>query len=68
MVFSYAGEVFSGIIEHFTGERMVISSMQCSTKAWKWPIKPDKVVYTWDKILGCIKPPRPINKRGFLLI
>lgn len=54
-MFSYKGELFSGIIEHYTNKRVVISPVQHLTKAWKGPIKPNQMVFSWDKILGCIK-------------
>lgn len=65
VAFTYEGEIFPGEIVSFTDEQVTINAMQKSLKAWKWPQKLYQIAYSWDDVLGSIKPPVQVSNRGF---
>lgn len=68
VAFIYQGGVFPGKILDFNNESVTITSMQKSLKSWKWPEKPDVLSYPWEDVLGSLKPPMQVSKRGFFRI
>lgn len=68
VAFVYEGEIFPGEIVAFNEEQVIINAMKRSLKAWKWPQKHDEMTYRWEGVLGSIKPPIQISKRGFFNI
>ncbi|KAK4876601.1 hypothetical protein RN001_009107 [Aquatica leii] len=64
VVFSYEGQLYPREIVAFDEETVTIHAMQRSLKMCKWPSKRDELTYQWSDVLGCIKPPKQISKRG----
>ncbi|KAL1447927.1 hypothetical protein WDU94_014012 [Cyamophila willieti] len=65
VVFKYEGEIFPGQIKSFDKEKVVISSMQRSLQAWKWPDQPDILEYSWNDVESGLSEPKSKNKRGY---
>lgn len=68
VVFLYEGETFPGRIESLEGAGAIISAMVKSGNNWKWPLKEDKLFYSWDDVIGSIEEPKLISKRGIFEI
>lgn len=68
VIFKYDEELYPGIIESVCEEGALISAMKKSLKLWKWPKTKDELLYPWDDILGCIKPPKLLSKRGLFSV
>lgn len=64
VVFSYEGELYPGEIVGFNDNEVTINAMAKSLKLWKWPTKRDEMTYPWSDVLGAIKPPKQVSKRG----
>lgn len=65
VLFLYDGEIYPGQITGFNNQEVTIKSMQKSLKSWKWPERTDELNYSWNDVLGSIKPPTQISRRGF---
>lgn len=68
VVFSYEGEFYPGQIVSFNNNEVTINSMQRSLKMWKWPLKQDQLTYSWSDVLGSIKSPKQVTKRGIFSV
>ena len=68
VVFSYEGQLYPGQIVSFNNDEVQIKSMQKSLKMWKWPLKPDELTYSWSDVMGSIKPPKQVTKRGIFSV
>lgn len=64
VLFSYEDDVYPGQITGFNDCEVTINSMHKSMKSWKWPEKKDELNYPWEDVLGCIKPPQKVSRRG----
>lgn len=68
VAFLYDDHLYPGVLENIQTDGAVISAMQRSVKAWRWPEKEDQLFYEWKDIVGSINPPHKINKRGFFSV
>lgn len=64
----YDGGEYPGVIVNKTYEEVEVNCMVMSSKAWKWPARPDKCKYEWSNVKMKIKPPIQINKRGYFRV
>lgn len=68
VVFLYEGKLYPGEIVSFDNNEVTINAMEKSIKMWKWPAKRDVLSYPRSDVLGGIKPPKQISKRGFFAV
>lgn len=68
VVLLYDDHLNPRVIESFTDNGAVVSTMQKALKSWKWFTKKDKLFYEWENIIGSISPPQQLNKRGFFYL
>lgn len=64
VAFYYEKQLYPGEIVSFDDETVTINAMQKSLKMWKWPSRKDELIYTWTDVVGSIKPPKQVSKRG----
>ena len=68
VVVTYEGSLFPGKIIRIFTEKVIVSTMVKTMKAWKWPDHVDEIEYDWDEVVSGIQPPKPINKRGYFSV
>lgn len=68
VVVVYNGVEYPGEVINKTFEEVEVNCMVRSSKAWKWPERPDKCKYEWSKVKMKIEPPIKINKRGYFRV
>lgn len=60
----YEGEIYPGrITEMKNEEEVLISAMKKSALNWKWPAKPDEIIYSKDEIVQKINQPTQFGRR-----
>lgn len=64
VILKYRDQYFPGQVTEIGTETLKVSAMERSLQNWKWPEKPDVIVYEKGDIVKKINPPRRINARG----
>lgn len=69
VVVRYDSNFYPGVIEKLDDKGATISAMTKTIREnWKWPEHKDELYYCWQDIVGGIKPPKALNKRGIFSI
>ncbi|KAG5863113.1 hypothetical protein JTB14_014933 [Gonioctena quinquepunctata] len=69
VIVRYDSNFHPGVIEKLDDEGATISAMTKTLREnWKWPEHKDELYYCWQDIVGGIKPPTALNKRGIFSV
>lgn len=62
----YERELFPGeILRKISPNQVEVSCMVKAGNCWKWPKKPDILVYHVDEVKSKLNPPQVVNARGY---
>ena len=60
----YQGNLYPGEVQKIVCGESQVSVMVPVGNNWKWPLMPDDIFYTADKLAKRLKPPFAVNNRG----
>lgn len=64
VVVNFENQLFPGKVTDVKDEGYMVSVMVRSKIYWKWPARPDEILYSTNEVLYSIDPPRPVGRRG----
>jgi len=64
LIVNYMGKKYPGRVLEVLDSGVRITAMEATKAHWKWPDRPDILVYSWNEISQRIGFPNPINNRG----
>lgn len=68
VIFKYEKNLYPGCVLSMNEEALLISAMKRALKSWKWPEKPDELLYPWEDVVVKINTPKQISKRGYFSV
>lgn len=67
VIFNYLGTLYPGLIVKTSEEGAIIQSMEKTKIFYRWPIKPDELLYQWKDVVMKISTPKLI-RRGYFKV
>lgn len=64
----YNQSTYPGLVVSIKENEAEIDCMEKAGNQWKWPARKDVLHYPLEDIIMQIKPPKPVNKRGFFTV
>lgn len=68
VVVNYEGTLFPGRVTETKSNGYMVTVMERTKKQWKWPTKPDEILYSKEEVLYSIYPPKQISSRGLFQV
>lgn len=68
VVVNFEGQFFPRKVTEKIPDGVVVSAMEKSGHHWKWPLKPDVILYSEEEVLFRIDSPKKMNNRGLFKV